>query len=321
MADLAKDLPDPLDTPAGGPAADPDDLVAQLAGDAIDRLLEDAEKGIVPPRPPPEDDPLNEIDLPDADAPDVPAPAAHLTPTPASDSSTPVESATEPVSSESADPQVPDDDDAPALETPTPDPTELDPVAPEPPDLVAPDAIASEPQSEPSDPPATADADADAHVPPAMQAELDSLFNSLGGDASDTPDAVPDEPSPATATADPQPAPAQAPGVAHSSMPPPVDVPPEIANDDGHGGGLAADDHRPSDPDDDASLQTDVKQLLHDAQHDSPASAPGFIIAPLRLLNAPFAGLSDPTRDTLGQIALVTLVNALAIMLYVILFR
>ena len=48
MGQAAVDLPDPLDRPAGAPGAatplpDADDLLAQLAGDEIERLLSEAD--------------------------------------------------------------------------------------------------------------------------------------------------------------------------------------------------------------------------------------------------------------------------------------
>jgi hypothetical protein len=41
----------------------------------------------------------------------------------------------------------------------------------------------------------------------------------------------------------------------------------------------------------------------------------------LEAINAPFAGLSDRRRAALGKAAIVTLVNALAVLMYVLLFR
>src|SRR5262249_11517448 len=49
--------------------------------------------------------------------------------------------------------------------------------------------------------------------------------------------------------------------------------------------------------------------------------APAFIVKPLEWLNAPFNSFPDSIRDTLGQIGIVTMINALAVLLYIILFR
>jgi len=43
MGKAALDLPDPLQSPPEGPKASTDELLAQLAGDEIDRLLAEAE--------------------------------------------------------------------------------------------------------------------------------------------------------------------------------------------------------------------------------------------------------------------------------------
>jgi hypothetical protein len=56
MGQATLDLPDPLEKPSPAPTTSADDLLAQLAGDEIDRLLADADNGksptAVPPPPP-----------------------------------------------------------------------------------------------------------------------------------------------------------------------------------------------------------------------------------------------------------------------------
>lgn len=42
---------------------------------------------------------------------------------------------------------------------------------------------------------------------------------------------------------------------------------------------------------------------------------------PLEWINAPFAGLSEELRQTLGKVAVVTCLNSLAVIIYVLLFR
>ncbi|HLL89616.1 MAG TPA: hypothetical protein VK324_09950, partial [Tepidisphaeraceae bacterium] len=44
-------------------------------------------------------------------------------------------------------------------------------------------------------------------------------------------------------------------------------------------------------------------------------------LKPLEWLNAPFAGLSDALREAVGKVAIVTLVNAFAVLAYVVVFR
>ncbi len=150
---------------------------------------------------------------------------------------------------------------------------------------------------------------------PGLQSQLDSLFNTL--DTKEPSLASPTSASTVDAT---------------PPMPPPVDVPADIANDDGHGAAETEPEHQPIDAasdaaaplpaDPDAAMRADVKALLDEAVDlPKPRAAPKFIVVPLRLLNAPFAGLSDEKRDIVGQIAIVTLINALAVMLYVVIFR
>ncbi len=72
MGQATVDLPDPLETPAPSSSAGTDDLLAQLAGEEIDRLLADADSGLPPASPTPTD----EVDAPPPSvAATVPAPA------------------------------------------------------------------------------------------------------------------------------------------------------------------------------------------------------------------------------------------------------
>lgn len=277
----AKDLPDPLDAPAAPgatlPAADADELVAQLAGDAIEKLIEDADNGILPHRKTPEpiggDNPLDVID----------------------------------------DPQ-------PVLEA---DPSELSPQAFEP-KATSDDPLRTgmNPVQQPSE--AITDASADDEKL-AVQSALDSVFHALNdkppqdakmADANFNVN-PPDDPEPLIERHDAEPTESPAPA---------QDVPLPIANDDGHGTSdtpalAMSDEEDIAHSFDDAPAQSDVRALLADAVQSSPKGPPAIIVLTLRLLNAPFAYVSDPTRDIVGQIAIVTLVNALAVILYVILFR
>jgi len=46
-----------------------------------------------------------------------------------------------------------------------------------------------------------------------------------------------------------------------------------------------------------------------------------WVLKPLILINSPFAGLPDATRSVLGKVAIVTLINAAAVLVYVTVFR
>ena len=64
----------------------------------------------------------------------------------------------------------------------------------------------------------------------------------------------------------------------------------------------------------------DVKALL--ADHDNVApSRGGVLLLPLRIINAPFDLLGDGIRNAMGQIAIVTLINAVAVIAYVLIFH
>lgn len=232
LPDPVKDLPDPLEEPPTTAGGNADDLVAQLADEAIDKLIADADRGEAPPP---------------------------------------------------AEPVV-----APK---PEPAPIETAPVDTAPVDTAT---VGAPPADEAASAP--------------LQDQLDTLFNQLKDDSVAPVEAAP-EPAPA------EPAPAT-PGTP-IAMPPPVDVPADIA-----GLPTGASPDSAQDPNVTPTMQSDVRALLDDAVHNAPrADVPSFIVRPLEWINAPFANLSDDTRDTLGQIAVVTLINALAVILYVILFR
>ncbi|MGN6727480.1 MAG: hypothetical protein ACTHLZ_16290 [Tepidisphaeraceae bacterium] len=68
------------------------------------------------------------------------------------------------------------------------------------------------------------------------------------------------------------------------------------------------------------SSAADVKALLAEPVHHDHAGA-SVVLLPLRIVNAPFAVLGDRVRNAVGQIAIVTLINALAVLAYVLIFR
>jgi hypothetical protein len=55
-------------------------------------------------------------------------------------------------------------------------------------------------------------------------------------------------------------------------------------------------------------------------QTDDDGAEP-FLVRVLEWMNAPFAALSDRARDTIGMLAVLTFFNALAVLLYVLMFR
>jgi hypothetical protein len=67
MGQAAVDLPDPLEKPKPAPIGSADELLAQLAGDEIDRLLADGDAGNTPA-------PVAPAPIPQAAAPIAPAP-------------------------------------------------------------------------------------------------------------------------------------------------------------------------------------------------------------------------------------------------------
>jgi hypothetical protein len=273
---IEKDLPDPLETSGGASASDPDELVAQLAEDAIDRLLEETEKGLIPPRPKPQDDPLNELEPSDPSGKDSVQGSVVSDPTDGSVQTT--------------DPSVLGADKGGATSS-------------------------VEVHNAPNQ-----DVAGSSDILNEVQEGLGSVLGSLGGqdvsentagpsDSTDNPVSVPVENAPETSL----------------PMPPPVDVPPEIANDDGHGGSDESSESVSGDPTestDQSDLTGDVRKLLIEhPQASSKSLLVSVLLVPLKLVNAPFTGLSDQTRDVLGQIGLITLVNALAILVYVLIFR
>jgi hypothetical protein len=76
-------------------------------------------------------------------------------------------------------------------------------------------------------------------------------------------------------------------------------------------------------PIDTAQLSTEPSSTLlpSEVRPDGRAVEVPIWLKPLVWLNAPFAGLDDPTRALIGKIAVLTLINAIAAILVVILLR
>ena len=248
------DLPDPMHNaaPAAGPGVD--DLLAQLAGDEIDRLLAEADiERSVPPT-------------------QVLTPPADFSPT------------------------------APPLAE-APSAADLAPTASDP-------AISPEPKQIPDGKSATSIAEADVEELDARVAkELNTLFTELDSE----------QPSPAAAQAAPAPAPALAAAAATAEA---------TTN-----ALIAAVSAPPSDPV--AHAQELERQVLGKTLLDAlggPLEIPtptsrlrsinlSFLLRPLEWLNAPLNACSDTVRESLGKVAIMTLINALAILLYVMFLR
>ncbi len=131
----------------------------------------------------------------------------------------------------------------------------------------------------------------------ALSAQLDSLFNELNP----PPPAQPAAPSPPQA-AQPQ---------SQAELAVPV---PSASAQSSSPTQQATPAHIQSSP---PEMATAISET--DAQ-DQEAAAP-VLVRLLELLNAPFAACPDVLRDILGRIALLTLMNALGVLLYLLLFR
>lgn len=220
-----KDLPDPLDSTPTSASANPDDLLAQMADEAINKLMAEAEKDDLPVRTPPRA-PVQAVPEPIAE---VPAPPE---PPPAAPS---IESTLEAAVAQAKQASEPIDlplDDSPHIESPRT-------------------------ESPQSDSPLTS--------PPSPQAaDVSEDSIALLGT---TDDVV-----------------------------------------------LPTEEHAVP------SSAPDVKALLAEPVHHDHAGA-SVVLLPLRIVNAPFAVLGDRVRNAVGQIAIVTLINALAVLAYVLIFR
>jgi hypothetical protein len=258
MGQVALDLPDPLNSSSpAGPGVD--DLLAQLAGEEIDRLLAEADV----------ERPARTVEV------IVPLPEVIVPPSAKSAAPPPVATAT--VSNLTL---------APSAADPAQSHIELEPAMP-------------------SGPIVEADVDElDARV----AQELNSLFSELDGEKP-------------KAAAGPVAAPAPVAPVAPAA---PIEVPTVAA---------PAIPAAPSDPV--AQAQALEKQLMGKALLDAlggpgeAESATGglksinlsVLLRPLEWVNAPLAAASDASRETMGKVAIMTLINALAVLLYVLFVR
>ena len=179
-------------------------------------------------------------------------------------------------------------------------------------------------------------ADAATPAPPAAEApiqdQLDALFSEIA-----TPNAAaPLEPAPG------QPAPAAAPATEMAVRPIVAEdalaaTPPAAPDADIAATALAAatpatsrssaelettsaERHALAEPEpaDEMPATGELMALAAPAEDDAPLP---MYLKPLEWMNAPFAFLPQGARDALGQIAIFTLVNAVAVLIYVFVFR
>lgn len=305
MGQAVVDLPDPLDAPPPTSLSGTDDLLAQLAGDEIDRLLAEADADQAPaPPPPPAPPPAPAPPLaaappltaappqeprpaaPQASAPIPSAVAARLrtdAPTVAGAPSYPNPGSVAPVP---AGPQAPADDDLDALLNQLNSGVRAPMVA----ELEAATAL---PAGGESDPAAT---------PKTLTEQVPEVLAQFGAAVVPPSDVIPSPDVPAAAAAEGLMSPAE--------------------RDALRIGDLAAEA--------DAADQQDAAAALATASVDGAAQAPsakppGKLAAPaIRLLewvNAPLSFVPDAARDTLGRVAVLTLVNSAAVLIYVLFIR
>jgi hypothetical protein len=270
------DLPDPLES-ASQPLGNADDLLAQLAGEEVDRLLAEADAegkrrpkpgearrtsdAAAEPQPAAEhaiQDQLDALfteiasDQPNAESPIASAPLAPAPSTPAPVTSTPAVAPIAPMPFGPITSKLPDDVDA--NEVMAAILGDVGPLAPAP-----------------------------ALPPPVEQA------------------AFPNTPRPAPVQTNMLSAPVAAPTSA------------ELATTTAERDALAL-----SDPADELPGPGELQALAGPIEEDRPLPA---YLKPLEWMNAPLEMLPPTLRDVLGQVAILTLVNAIAVLIYVFVFR
>ena len=246
MAQAVADLHDPPEAPAASPD-NTDEVLSQLAGEEIDRLLAEADKS--PPSPAP---------APQAPAPDV---AAATDPKPTSLDESQVSAQIDQLFSElqkEGKPPQPPAADAPPTEEPA-----------------AKEAAAAPPQ-----------------IPPTEGAERAALLQAAGFDAN------------APAPTAPAPADTSAPAPQQQATPPPAASPADPAAAE-RAAVLTA-----------AGFETGQNADAPSADGPLPV-----FLKPLEWMNAPLRHCSDGVRQAMGRAAIVTLINAILVLSYVLIFR
>ena len=269
------DLPDPLESAASRPLGNADDLLAQLAGEEVDRLL--AEADAESPRQPKPGESRRSADATPADlsaAVTGPPPEAAAIQNQLDALFTEITG-----SQPGSDPEPEPRDDAEPTARPTP-PRELAaaPIAPEPFTALRsklPDDI-----------------------------DTDEVLAAILGDG-------------------PPAAQLPAPVAANAMLPAPALPAPEKSTDLAT---TAAEREALThhDPADELPGPGELEALAGPIHVEDDAPLPGYlqpIVKPLEWMNAPLDLLPTTLRDVLGQIAILTLVNAIAVLIYVFVFR
>ena len=270
------DLPDPLES-ASQPLGNADDLLAQLAGEEVDRLLAEADAegkrqpkpgearrttdAATEPPPAPEhaiQDQLDALfteiasDQPKSEPPSVTAPLAPAPPAPARETSPPAVTPIAPMPFGPITSKLPDDIDANEV--------------------------------------------------------MAAILGDVGATAPAPPLPPPPVEQPAFPTA-PRPAPVQT----NILSAPVAAAPRELATTTAERDALAL-----SDPADELPGPGELQALTGPIEDDRPLPA---YLKPLEWMNAPLEMLPPTLRDVLGQVAILTLVNAIAVLIYVFVFR
>ncbi len=262
MGQAVADLPNPLDAPPPASVSGTDDLLAQLAGDEIDRLLAEAdvERGGAP---------ASQADSqrqPEPVASRVPA-AAPTAPTPVVESAVPFDAASALANDDELDKLLNE------LNKPLPKPA-AEPAAVEPPKKSLTDQVPAV-LAQLGETPAPIDAAPDAAPTPAAEVPpLENVMSSAEREALSLSNL-----EAATAAAEQEDAAAAAVAAATTEA------------------------------------KTETAELL------AASGRPNLAVRILELMNAPLSFIPDGVRDMLGKAAIVTLVNALAVLIYVALVR
>lgn len=278
----AVNLPDPLNTPPLGNGPSADDLLAQMAGDEIDRLLAEADV----------EQPADQAEASGADAGSAMQTTA---------ASADTEVVTESTNLQQSDSGEVADDPAARLVDAQADPElaqQLDAlfetlkIEGELPAGIARPEMVSAPQVIPDD--------------PQLGQQLDALFKELQQANPET--------EPAESSESPQ---AIEPPTGPVAAPPPAKRAAETV-EQGVGAVERSALAEPM-PTETAAGATGIEQL-NDGSTDASDKLPLYLL-PLALLNAPIARCSDTMRLIIGRVAIITLGNALALLIYVLIVQ
>jgi hypothetical protein len=281
MARTAVELPDPLENAGAGGAVvnSADDLLAQLAGDEVDRLM--SEVDATPPDPAHADRardaaPGASADAGEWDALDSPETGHFLRDLDER------EAAAQPTPAPEASPD--DDNDEAAAATPMDSRTAQEMIARRADTLVArARREASEAEAAEAADLSVAPTPTGSTAPPPVPASApDALAAEMEADEAAHAAALRRMSAPGAAAAEPAVAAPAVPTIDESAI--------------------------------------DFSPALDGDPEDAPPRVP-FLVRALELLNAPLAGLSAGVREAMGKVALITAVNAIAVFVYVLVFR